>query len=42
MIFTGMVPHSEVADYYRLGDLFVTASTSDKISVLAAAGTEIF
>ena len=29
VIFTGMVPHSEVADYYRLGDLFVTASTSE-------------
>ena len=28
-IFTGMVPHSEVPDYYRLGDLFVTASTSE-------------
>ena len=27
VIFTGMVPHSEVANYYRLGDLFVTAST---------------
>lgn len=29
VIFTGMVPHGEVADYYRLGDLFVTASTSE-------------
>ncbi len=29
VIFTGMVPHSEVASYYRLGDLFVTASTSE-------------
>ncbi len=29
VIFTGMVPHDEVADYYRLGDLFVTASTSE-------------
>ena len=29
VIFTGMVPHSEVADYYRLGDLFITASTSE-------------
>ncbi|MBD5162471.1 MAG: glycosyltransferase family 4 protein [Oscillibacter sp.] len=29
VIFTGMVPHAEVADYYRLGDLFVTASTSE-------------
>lgn len=29
VIFTGMVPHSEVPDYYRLGDLFVTASTSE-------------
>lgn len=27
--FTGMVPHGEVADYYRLGDIFVTASTSE-------------
>lgn len=29
VIYTGMVPHSEVPDYYRLGDLFVTASTSE-------------
>ena len=29
VIFTGMVPHGEVSDYYRLGDLFVTASTSE-------------
>ena len=29
VIFTGMVPHGEVADDYRLGDLFVTASTSE-------------
>ena len=29
MIFTGMVPHSEAPDYYRLGNLFVTASTSE-------------
>lgn len=29
VVFTGMVPHGEVADYYRLGDLFVTASTSE-------------
>jgi len=28
-IYTGMVPNGEVADYYRLGDLFVTASTSE-------------
>lgn len=28
-IFTGMVPHSETPDYYRLGDVFVTASTSE-------------
>ena len=28
-VFTGMVPHSEAPDYYRLGDLFVTASTSE-------------
>lgn len=29
VIYTGMVPHNEVADYYRLGNLFVTASTSE-------------
>ena len=29
VIFTGMVPHSEAPDYYRLGDIFVTASTSE-------------
>jgi len=29
VIYTGMVPHQEVPDYYRLGDLFVTASTSE-------------
>lgn len=29
VVFTGMVPHGEVAGYYRLGDLFVTASTSE-------------
>ena len=29
VIFTGMVPHSEAPDYYRLGDLFITASTSE-------------
>ncbi len=29
VVFTGMVPHGEVADYYRLGDVFVTASTSE-------------
>ena len=29
VIFTGMVPHDEVPDYYRLGDIFVTASTSE-------------
>ena len=28
-IYTGMVPPQEVPDYYRLGDLFVTASTSE-------------
>ena len=27
--FTGMVPPARVADYYRLGDLFVSASTSE-------------
>ena len=29
VISTGMVPHGEVPDYYRLADLFVTASTSE-------------
>ena len=29
VIYTGMVPHSEAPDYYRLGDLFITASTSE-------------
>ena len=29
VIFAGMVPHGEVPDYYRLGDIFVTASTSE-------------
>ena len=29
MISTGMVPHDQVADYYRLADMFVTASTSE-------------
>ena len=29
VIFTGMVPPSEVQDYYQLGDLFVSASTSE-------------
>lgn len=28
-IFTGMVPPQQVADYYHLGDLFVSASTSE-------------
>ena len=28
-VYTGMVPHDQVADYYRLGDIFVTASTSE-------------
>lgn len=28
-IYTGMVPHDEAPDYYRLGDIFVTASTSE-------------
>jgi len=27
--YTGMVAHSEAPDYYRLGDIFVTASTSE-------------
>lgn len=29
VVFAGMVPPAEVADYYRLGDLFVSASTSE-------------
>ena len=29
VIYTGMVSHEETPDYYRLGDLFVTASTSE-------------
>ena len=29
VIFTGMVAPRQVADYYRLGDLFVSASTSE-------------
>ena len=29
VIFTGMVPPGEVQDYYQLGDLFVSASTSE-------------
>ena len=29
VIYTGMVSPEEVPDYYRLGDLFVTASTSE-------------
>lgn len=29
LIYTGMVPHDQAPDYYRLGDLFVTASTSE-------------
>lgn len=29
VIFAGMVPHSEVPNYYRLGDIFITASTSE-------------
>ena len=29
VIYTGMVRHDEAPDYYRLGDLFVTASTSE-------------
>ena len=28
-VFTGMVPHDRVRDYYQLGDLFLTASTSE-------------
>lgn len=29
VIFTGMVPPGEVQDYYQLGDIFVSASTSE-------------
>ena len=29
VIFTGMVPPSEVQNYYQLGDVFVSASTSE-------------
>lgn len=29
VIFTGMVPADQVADWYQLGDLFVSASTSE-------------
>ena len=29
VIFAGMVPPEEVADWYRMGDLFVSASTSE-------------
>ncbi len=29
IIFTGMVAQKDVADYYRLGDVFVSASTSE-------------
>jgi 1,2-diacylglycerol 3-alpha-glucosyltransferase len=29
VIFTGMVPPQQVAEYYHLGDLFVSASTSE-------------
>ncbi len=29
VIYIGMVSHEETPDYYRLGDLFVTASTSE-------------
>ena len=29
VIFTGMVPSSQVQEYYQLGDLFVSASTSE-------------
>lgn len=29
VVFTGMVKPAQVADYYRLGDLFVSASTSE-------------
>lgn len=29
MIFAGMVDHSEIADYYRAGDIFVSGSTNE-------------
>lgn len=29
VVFAGMVPPAQVADYYRLGDLFVSASSSE-------------
>lgn len=29
VVFTGMVPREQVSDYYHLGDLFVSASTSE-------------
>jgi len=29
VIFTGMVPPTEIAKYYRLGDVFVSASQSE-------------
>ena len=29
VVFTGMVPPSQIADYYRLGDIFVSASRSE-------------
>jgi len=29
VVFTGMVPPTEVQDYYQLGDVFVSASTSE-------------
>lgn len=29
VVFAGMIPQEQVADYYRLGDLFVSASTSE-------------
>lgn len=29
LIYTGMVPHDQAPSYYRLGDIFITASTSE-------------
>ncbi len=29
VVFAGAVPHQQIRDYYQLGDLFVTASTSE-------------
>lgn len=45
LTFTGMVPHDTVRDYYQLGDLFITASTSETQGLTyfeaLAAGTPV-